>query len=88
MLKKYIYLCVCNRVGIEIPKIEVRFEDLCIDGDAYVGSRALPTLWNASINFVEVLFHFNNAFVSFSFVVLFKRLNSFVFPSSNFIGVS
>ncbi|XP_049379164.1 pleiotropic drug resistance protein 2-like isoform X2 [Solanum stenotomum] len=42
-----------DRVGIEIPKIEVRFEDLCIDGDAYVGSRALPTLWNASINFVE-----------------------------------
>ncbi|TMW96780.1 hypothetical protein EJD97_006784 [Solanum chilense] len=42
-----------DRVGIEIPKIEVRFEGLCIDGDAYVGSRALPTLWNASINFVE-----------------------------------
>ncbi|XP_009628925.1 pleiotropic drug resistance protein 2-like [Nicotiana tomentosiformis] len=42
-----------NRVGIEIPKIEVRFEHLCIDGDTYVGSRALPTLWNASINFVE-----------------------------------
>ncbi|KAM3282857.1 pleiotropic drug resistance protein 2-like [Capsicum chacoense] len=42
-----------DRVGIEIPKVEVRFEHLCIDGDAYVGSRALPTLWNASINFVE-----------------------------------
>ncbi|XP_055830839.1 pleiotropic drug resistance protein 2-like [Solanum dulcamara] len=42
-----------DRVGIETPKVEVRFEHLCIDGDAYVGSRALPTLWNASINFVE-----------------------------------
>ncbi|XP_069147551.1 pleiotropic drug resistance protein 2 [Solanum lycopersicum] len=42
-----------DRVGIEIPKVEVRFEHLRIDGDAYVGSRALPTLWNASINFVE-----------------------------------
>ncbi|XP_059307691.1 pleiotropic drug resistance protein 2-like isoform X1 [Lycium ferocissimum] len=42
-----------DRVGIEIPKVEVRFEHLCIDGDAYVGSRAMPTLWNASINFVE-----------------------------------
>ncbi|PHT31506.1 ABC transporter G family member 34 [Capsicum baccatum] len=42
-----------DRVGIETPKVEVRFEHLCIDGDAHVGSRALPTLWNASINFVE-----------------------------------
>ncbi|MCD9561243.1 Pleiotropic drug resistance protein 2 [Datura stramonium] len=42
-----------DRVGIDTPKVEVRFEHLCIDGDAYVGSRALPTLWNASINFVE-----------------------------------
>ncbi|KAM3360203.1 hypothetical protein P3S68_019915 [Capsicum galapagoense] len=42
-----------DRVGIDIPKVEVRFEHLCIDGDAYVGSIALPTLWNASINFVE-----------------------------------
>ncbi|MCD7447230.1 Pleiotropic drug resistance protein 2 [Datura stramonium] len=42
-----------NRVGINIPKIEVRFEHLSIEGDAYDGSRALPTLWNATINFVE-----------------------------------
>ncbi|PHT65155.1 hypothetical protein T459_29580 [Capsicum annuum] len=42
-----------DRVGIDIPKVDVRFEHLCIDGDAYVGSIALPTLWNASINFVE-----------------------------------
>ncbi|CAN4105847.1 unnamed protein product [Withania somnifera] len=42
-----------DRVGIDIPKIEVRFEHLCIEGDTYVGSRALPTLWNATINFVE-----------------------------------
>ncbi|KAK4717282.1 hypothetical protein R3W88_015620 [Solanum pinnatisectum] len=42
-----------DRVGIDIPKIEVRFEHLSIEGDTYVGSRALPTLWNATINFVE-----------------------------------
>ncbi|CAN4126457.1 unnamed protein product [Withania somnifera] len=53
MCWSYTYMYAWNRVGIEIPKIEVRFEHLCIDGDAYVGSRALPTLWNASINFVE-----------------------------------
>ncbi|GAQ78767.1 pleiotropic drug resistance protein [Klebsormidium nitens] len=41
------------RVGIAPPTIEVRYEDLCIDADVYVGSRALPTLTNASLNLVE-----------------------------------
>ncbi|KAF8009460.1 hypothetical protein BT93_J0450 [Corymbia citriodora subsp. variegata] len=42
-----------DRVGIEIPKIEVRFQKLCIEGDAYVGTRALPTLLNATLNAIE-----------------------------------
>ncbi|KAJ4720628.1 Pleiotropic drug resistance ABC transporter [Melia azedarach] len=42
-----------DRVGIEIPKIEVRFENLSIEGDAYVGTRALPTLLNSSLNAIE-----------------------------------
>ncbi|KAA8516689.1 hypothetical protein F0562_016805 [Nyssa sinensis] len=42
-----------DRVGIEIPKIEVRFEDLSVEGDVYVGSRALPTLFNATMNTFE-----------------------------------
>ncbi|CAK9153460.1 unnamed protein product [Ilex paraguariensis] len=42
-----------DRVGIDIPKIEVRFEHLAIEGDAYVGSRALPTLLNATLNVIE-----------------------------------
>ncbi|KAK9282777.1 hypothetical protein L1049_010998 [Liquidambar formosana] len=45
-----------DRVGIEIPKIEVRFEHLLIEGDAYVGTRALPTLLNSTINFIEVVY--------------------------------
>ncbi|KAK4353409.1 hypothetical protein RND71_028927 [Anisodus tanguticus] len=48
-----LYKRVVSRVGIDIPKIEVRFEHLSIEGDTYVGSRALPTLWNATINFIE-----------------------------------
>lgn len=43
-----------HRVGIEIPKIEVRFEHLCVEGDAYVGTRALPTLLNSTLNEIEV----------------------------------
>ncbi|KAL8501204.1 hypothetical protein ACS0TY_020672 [Phlomoides rotata] len=42
-----------DRVGIDIPKIEVRFQDLSIEGDAYVGTRALPTLLNSTINTLE-----------------------------------
>ncbi|KAI3461317.1 hypothetical protein Pfo_017980 [Paulownia fortunei] len=42
-----------DRVGIEIPKIEVRFENLSIEGDAYVGTRALPTLLNSTLNTLE-----------------------------------
>ncbi|XP_015901954.1 pleiotropic drug resistance protein 2 [Ziziphus jujuba] len=42
-----------DRVGIEIPKIEVRYEHLSVEGDVYVGSRALPTLLNATLNTIE-----------------------------------
>ncbi|KAM4071954.1 hypothetical protein ACB094_11G100200 [Castanea mollissima] len=44
-----------DRVGIDIPKIEVRFEHISIEGDAYVGTRALPTLLNSSLNSIEAV---------------------------------
>ncbi|KAI4348999.1 hypothetical protein L6164_009658 [Bauhinia variegata] len=49
-----------DRVQIETPKIEVRYENLSVEGDVYVGSRALPTLLNATLNTIESilgLFH-------------------------------
>jgi len=46
-------------VGIEIPKIEVRYEDLSVEGDVHVGSRALPTLLNVTINTLEVVLIFS-----------------------------
>ena len=49
------------RVGIEIPKIEVRFEHLNVEGDAYIGTRALPTLLNSTMNVIEVC----NVFIIF-----------------------
>ncbi|KAG0577997.1 hypothetical protein KC19_5G197200 [Ceratodon purpureus] len=42
-----------DNVGIELPTIEVRYENLSVDADCYVGSRALPTLWNSARNFAE-----------------------------------
>ena len=47
----FVHYC---RVGIEIPTIEVRFEHLSVDGDAYIGTRALPTLLNSTMNVIEV----------------------------------
>ncbi|RVW58199.1 Pleiotropic drug resistance protein 1 [Vitis vinifera] len=35
-----------DRVGIDVPEIEVRFENLTIDAEAFVGSRALPSFHN------------------------------------------
>ncbi|KAI3860698.1 hypothetical protein MKX03_014734 [Papaver bracteatum] len=42
-----------DRVGIDIPTIEVRYENLTIDAEAYAGSRALPTILNYFANYVE-----------------------------------
>ncbi|XP_010473961.1 PREDICTED: ABC transporter G family member 31-like [Camelina sativa] len=40
-----------DRVGMEVPKIEVRFENLNIEADVQAGTRALPTLVNVSRDF-------------------------------------
>ncbi|XP_061343398.1 pleiotropic drug resistance protein 1-like isoform X3 [Gastrolobium bilobum] len=46
-----------NRVGIDLPTIEVRFEHLNIEAEAHVGSRALPTFTNFMVNIVDGLLH-------------------------------
>ncbi|XP_058759198.1 ABC transporter G family member 35-like [Vicia villosa] len=42
-----------DKVGIKLPTVEVRFENLSIEADSYVGSRALPTLPNVTLNMLE-----------------------------------
>ncbi|XP_031487459.1 ABC transporter G family member 42-like [Nymphaea colorata] len=42
-----------DRVGIELPTVEVRFENLTIQAQCHLGSRALPTLWNTTIDVAE-----------------------------------
>ncbi|KAI3468295.1 hypothetical protein Pfo_024958 [Paulownia fortunei] len=42
-----------DRVGIDLPTIEVRFEQLSVHTEAYVGSRALPTIFNFTANILE-----------------------------------
>nr|GMC56521.1 pleiotropic drug resistance protein 2 [Ipomoea batatas] len=42
-----------DRVGVNMPKIEVRYEHLSVVGEAHVGHRALPTLANVTMNAIE-----------------------------------
>ena len=42
------------RVGIDNPTIEVRFENLTIDAEAYVGNRGIPTFTNFFSNKIMV----------------------------------
>ncbi|XP_062163258.1 pleiotropic drug resistance protein 1-like isoform X3 [Alnus glutinosa] len=42
-----------DRVGLDIPTVEVRFEHLNVEAEVYVGSRALPTICNFFINMLE-----------------------------------
>ncbi|XP_054803327.1 pleiotropic drug resistance protein 1-like [Prosopis cineraria] len=44
-----------DRVGIEIPTIEVRFQHLKVEAEAHIGSRALPSFSNFIVNILEGL---------------------------------
>nr|XP_017215736.1 PREDICTED: pleiotropic drug resistance protein 1-like [Daucus carota subsp. sativus] len=44
-----------DRVGVELPTIEVRFENLNVEAEAFVGSRALPSFINFNLSIVEGL---------------------------------
>ncbi|KAF3961965.1 hypothetical protein CMV_013472 [Castanea mollissima] len=42
-----------DRVGLELPTVEVRFEHLNVEAEVYIGSRALPTIFNFFVNMLE-----------------------------------
>lgn len=41
------------RAGIDLPKVEVRFQNLSVEGNCLIGDRALPTLPNVAWNVAE-----------------------------------
>ncbi|KAG5239590.1 pleiotropic drug resistance protein [Salix suchowensis] len=81
-----------SRVGIVTPKIEVRFEHFSVEGDAYVGTRALPTLVNVAVSKIEGLLGFFRLFSSKKRVVnilhdvsgIVKPMRYTQFPSTIF----
>ncbi|CAI0420527.1 unnamed protein product [Linum tenue] len=42
-----------DKVGIELPTIEIRFQNLTVEAEARSASRALPTMYNFVLNIVE-----------------------------------
>uniref|UniRef100_A0A0D9XCM6 ABC transporter domain-containing protein n=1 Tax=Leersia perrieri TaxID=77586 RepID=A0A0D9XCM6_9ORYZ len=44
-----------DRVGIKLPTVEVRYENLDVEAESYVGSRGLPTIFNTYANIFEGL---------------------------------
>ncbi|KAH9780878.1 ABC transporter G family member 40 [Citrus sinensis] len=46
-----------DRVGIELPKVEVRYEHLNIEAEAFLASKALPTFTNFFTNIIEAFFN-------------------------------
>lgn len=45
---------VCCRVGVELDRVEIRFEDLRVRATAESAGRVLPSIWNSYRNFFEV----------------------------------
>lgn len=54
----FVLLFFCDRVELEVPKIEVRYRNLNVGADVQIGSRALPTLINYTRDALEVCFGF------------------------------
>jgi hypothetical protein len=46
------------RVGIQVPTLEIRYENVTVDAKCVVGDRALPTLQNATINTLVVKIYY------------------------------
>lgn len=61
------------RVGIELPKIEVRFEHLDITANVHVGGRALPSLPNFLLTLFEVLYSLSASEIVTQFVFLMSK---------------
>ncbi|KAJ9565282.1 hypothetical protein OSB04_001248 [Centaurea solstitialis] len=62
---RFVLICInfCGkRVGLEVPKVEVRFQKLNVEADVLIGSRALPTLVNYTRDVIERLLTFLRIF--------------------------
>ncbi|KAL2652291.1 hypothetical protein R1flu_020419 [Riccia fluitans] len=47
-----------DKAGLRLPTVEVRFENYTVTAFGFIGRRALPTICNATLNFLESCFKF------------------------------
>lgn len=74
-----LYLC---RVGINLPKVEVRFEHLTVQAKCHVGNRALPTLTNTMRNIAEsALELFGVPLTKMTTLTILKDVSGIIKPS-------
>lgn len=74
-------------VGLEVPKVEVRYENITLTANVNVGSRALPTLVNSVRDVIEV----NHSILQL--ILLYYSFNggvraNFLTPLTNFVDTS
>jgi hypothetical protein len=53
----------CDRAGVDIPTIEVRFEHLNVQSHVQLGKRALPTITNYMLDILEVIKYYEIIFM-------------------------
>ncbi|KAL5127602.1 Pleiotropic drug resistance protein 1 [Glycine soja] len=58
-----------DRVGLDIPTIEVRFEHINVEAQVYVGGRALPSMLNFFANVLEDLFFLPKGFLNYLHII-------------------
>ncbi|CAN6280470.1 unnamed protein product, partial [Urochloa humidicola] len=69
-----------DMVGIELPTIEVRYEQLTVEADVVPAGRALPTLWNAVSNSLQGLIGWFGSSNKRNITIL-KNVNGILKPS-------
>ncbi|KAF3333372.1 ABC transporter G family member 42 [Carex littledalei] len=71
-----------DRVGIKLPKVEVRFEHLTVQAKCHVGNRALPTLTNTMLNIAEsALELFGVPLTKMTTLTILKDVSGIIKPS-------
>ena len=66
------FILIFLRVGIDLPKVEVRYEHLNVEGEAYLASKALPSFTKFYTTVFEVALLFKSRVI----ILLVSRIKS------------
>ncbi|KRG98837.1 hypothetical protein GLYMA_18G101900v4 [Glycine max] len=66
MVNKLLFIILLYRVGINLPTVEVRYQNLCVEAECKIVT--IPMLWNTLKEWISVgnyLFFFSELLVTF-----------------------